>query len=308
MNISKNRQIKTVACIGEVMIELVANADDIAKLGVAGDTFNTAVYLKRCLAEAPVEVAYVTALGVDPYSEKIFTTLQSHGLQTDHIERRQDLLPGLYAIHTDDHGERSFSYWRNASAARTLFAQPCEIDFDSLKDFDLIFASGISLAILPLETRSHFIDFIDEYRASGGLLAYDSNHRPRLWESVDTARRINEAMWSRADIALPSVDDEMALFGDKDAASVRDRLAGFGAIEGALKRGAEGPMDLKTGECYLPAEARVTVVDSTAAGDSFNAGYLAALISGRSIHEALQAGHDLAVKVIGQRGAIIDED
>ena len=133
-------------------------------------------------------------------------------------------------------------------------------------------------------------------------LIYDSNYRPRLWDSTDHARQITRSMWHRADIALPSIDDEMALF-DETAEQVEKRFTTFKG-NGALKRGADGPISL--GECviqtYPPA---AQVVDTTAAGDSFNGGYLAALFSGKSQAQALRAGHDLAAQVVQHRGAII---
>ena len=163
------------------------------------------------------------------------------------------------------------------------------------------------MAILPASVRNDIYGFIDRFRDSGGTFAYDSNYRPRLWESPEVAQKVNTEMWGRTDLALPSVDDEMALFGDADEASVIQRLARYGATNGALKRGESGPMDLATGEVFSPPEKAVSVVDSTAAGDSFNAAYLAAIVGGKTPIEALEDGHQMAVKVIGYSGAIIEE-
>ena len=72
--------IKRIACIGEVMIELIDDGHDRLQMNVAGDTFNTAVYLKRMLGNSPISVSYVTALGTDRLSKKILTTFDEHGL------------------------------------------------------------------------------------------------------------------------------------------------------------------------------------------------------------------------------------
>ncbi|WP_171180869.1 sugar kinase [Ruegeria sp. HKCCD8929] len=297
-------KIRKIACLGEVMIELSSRQDGLANIGVAGDTYNTAVYLRRLLSGSDVTVSYVTALGTDRYSEKIRDAIRSYGLETECIERRDGGMPGLYAIDTDENGERSFSYWRSASAARTMFSEPCEIGLDRLRDYDLLFLSGISLAILPASVRERLIDWCDGYQAAGGLVAYDSNHRPKLWENQEVAQGTNAEMWRRADIALPSIDDEMVLFGDRDEETTVARLVGYGIKRGALKRGSAGPRDLSgqvVGELPLAKE----IVDSTAAGDSFNAGYLAALVEGQDSISAIRAGHKLAMKVIAHRGAII---
>lgn len=300
------RPIRKIACIGEVMIELIAGDYDTAKLGVAGDTFNTAFYLNSLLQDTDISVSYVTALGLDTFSERILTAISGHGILTDTIERRADAMPGLYAIQTDNFGERSFSYWRSASAARTLFSAPCDIGLDSLDQFDLVHLSGITLAILPPQTRSRFLTWVDGFRAKGGLVAYDSNHRPSLWESQQAAREINTAMWQRTDIALPSVDDEMDLFGDASEEAAFQRLKSFGANRGALKRGATGPRSLASGVGLSGDWPEVKVVDSTAAGDSFNAGYLSAICRAKDDTAAMTDGHRLASQVITQPGAIVD--
>lgn len=299
--------LRKIACIGEVMLELVEDENGDPVLGVAGDSYNTAVYLARSLKDADVSTAYVTALGTDPYSDKIMSAMRDHGLNTEFVERRATHLPGIYAVHTNDVGERSFSYWRSQSAARTLFEPPCDVTLDSLKSFDLVYLSGISVAILPAETRQALLTWIDGYRAQGGKLAYDSNYRPRLWDDRETAQSVTQAMWSRTDIALPSVDDEMELYGDASEKDVIARLKAFGVTMGALKRGAAGPLDL-AGEVEMrAAPSVVNVVDTTAAGDSFNAGFLAALARGQGAAAALDAGHTLASVVIQHRGAIIPD-
>ncbi len=306
MTVNK-RPIKKIACVGEVMLELVTEANGAATLGVAGDTYNTAVYLARALRGSDISVSYVTALGTDPYSEQILSEIRNHGLKTDCIERREDAIPGLYAITTDDEGERSFSYWRSASAARTLFSAPCKIDLARLNEFDLILLSGISMAILPQDIREQLMAWLDRFKSEGGTFVYDSNHRPRLWDNAAEARRINDAMWARADIALPSVDDEMDLYGDATAEDVVTRLRALGCKQGALKRGSEGPLGLSNSTELTALPAVEKVVDSTAAGDSFNAGFLAATALGKTENEAMLAGHQLAAKVITMRGAIIPE-
>ncbi|MFA3918222.1 sugar kinase [Ruegeria hyattellae] len=302
------RSIRRLACIGEVMIELASDPQGQIRLGFAGDTYNTAVYLKRLLPDADTPISYVTALGTDRFSARILADMAAHGIDATHIEQRADKSPGLYAIDTDETGERSFTYWRSDSAARTLFSAPCKVTPDVLDQFDLVYLSAITLAVLPASVRALLAERIDRFRAAGGWFAFDSNYRPTLWEDRDAAQDWTMRYWSRADLALPSVDDEMALFGESSEDAVLARLAGAGVTRGALKRGAEGPLSLadKTVPDRLVRVARV--IDSTAAGDSFNAGYLAAIAGGSTDHEAMRRGHNLAARVIAHRGAIIPID
>ncbi|MDF0596633.1 sugar kinase [Psychromarinibacter halotolerans] len=292
-----------VACVGEAMVELSLDAapSTAARLGFAGDVLNTAIYLKRSAPE--LQVDFVTRVGRDAFSDRMVGFIAAEEVGTGAIGRSDDRNVGLYAITTDAQGERSFTYWRDSSAARTLFQAPDGPDFSVLEGYDVVYSSAITLAILSPDVRGALMTWLDEFRARGGRVAFDSNYRPRLWPDEATAHAAIERAWRSCDIALPSVDDEMAVFGDPDAPAVLDRLTGWGVRDGALKRGADGPVSL--GEAveaqYAPA---AQVVDTTAAGDSFNGGYLAAALTGRGQRDALRAGHDLASMVVGVKGAI----
>ncbi len=296
-----------IACLGEAMVEL-SNLDAGAgriDIGVAGDTLNTAIYLKRSLGDA-AEVSYLTALGDDAFSDHMVRFMEAEALDTSRLVRLKGKLPGIYAINLDDKGERSFTYWRSESAARSMLAEGA-LDADALGGFDVVFLTGITLAILPPEQRMRLIGQCSWLRAMGRTVAFDTNYRPRLWESEDAARAGFSMMWDATTVALPSRDDEERLHPGESVAELFDRLARKGVREAALKDGAAGPHLWAEGQAlprgtYPPAPR---VVDTTAAGDSFNAGYLAARVQGRSIEEAAQAAHELAGRVIGVRGAII---
>ncbi len=292
-----------VICLGEVMVELSLNdaTPDTAGVGFAGDTFNTSVYLKR---RAPgLSVAYATKLGQEKLSDRIVALIDREDLATDLVLRSPDRLPGLYAISTDEAGERSFLYWRERAAVRTLFEPPA-LDLKTLFGTGLLYFSAITLAILAREDRDRLLDGASALRAAGTIIAFDSNYRPALWPDADSARVEIERAWRISDIGLPSVDDEMALFGDRDEDAVISRLNGWGVTDGALKRGSDGPRPLDGGDAPRCPPAP-KVVDSTAAGDSFNGGYLAARLTGAGQADALAAGHGLASKVVQHRGAII---
>lgn len=292
-----------VICLGEAMVELSLSRTEPASphLGYAGDTFNTAIYLKRMAPELPV--GYATKIGTDPLSDGLAALMRSEGLETGLVLRDPARLPGLYAISTDDRGERSFMYWRNASAARAMLAAP-GLSFDALAQARMIYFSAISLAILPDADRAAFLAWLPRYRAQGGIVAFDSNYRPALWPDRTIAQTVIAATWAQTDLAFPSVDDEMALFGDADTRAVLRRLAGLGVRAGALKRGAEGPLSL-SGADLGPFDPAPQVIDSTAAGDSFNGGYMAAHLAGQDEAACLQAGHALARRVVQVRGAIL---
>lgn len=299
-------QARRIACIGEAMVELSLDAaGETARIGYAGDTLNTAVYMARECPGAH-EIAFVSRVGTDRFSDDMLAFIDSEGVSTAAVARDDACLPGLYAISTDAGGERSFSYWRENSAARKLFQTAGGHDFSVLDGFDVVYLSAITLAILPPAVRGGLLDWVSDFRERGGLFAFDSNYRPKLWESVDAARQAVSRAWRNCDIALPSVDDEMALFGDRDAQSALARLEAYGIGIGALKRGADGPVPINGAVDPAPRfEPAEKVVDTTAAGDSFNGAFLAVYLAGKSLGEAMLAGHDRAARVIGMRGAIV---
>jgi 2-dehydro-3-deoxygluconokinase len=296
-----------VASVGECMIELRHRSATVLDLAYGGDTLNTAVYLARLIRDRDVRVDYVTALGDDTYSDGILAMWRDEGIATDLVARLPGRLPGLYTIRTDERGERTFTYWRSASAARDMLRGPrAEQVAAALQGYDLLYLSGITLSILDAPQRKAVVAVADLVREHGGRVAFDSNYRPVGWPNPDAARAAFEEMLERVDIALPTLDDEQALFGVKDARECADRLHRRGVAEVAIKLGQAGCFLSSakfTGE--IPAEPVDEVVDSTAAGDSFNAGYLASRLLGADPPRAARLGNRLAARVITYPGAII---
>lgn len=305
-------EAQTVYAIGECMIELQRSSGNSAAMDYrfGGDTLNAAVYMARLLDPARVRVAYVTGLGVDGMSDEMLASWAREGIDTGSVQRLPDRLPGIYMIETDPSGERRFHYWRKDSAARHWLEAPQAGKLlVQLAAARMVYLSGISLAILSPADRELLISALAQCRAGGGSVVFDNNYRPRLWESVDAARDVYCRVLAHTDIALLTLDDEVALYGGQTAAQVVERTRGHGVGEVVVKCGAEPCVVWADGQLHEVAAPPVTdVVDTTAAGDSFGAAYMAARLSGQDPQAAARAGHRLAGAVIRVRGAIIPRE
>jgi len=271
-----------------------------------GDTLNTAIYLARVLAGSPHHVRYLSGMGQDSLSRELLGNWQSEGVDVSHIVILPGKLPGLYMVETDAHGERSFLYWRNDSAARHYFASG--IDFSSLLNpahLQALYLSGISLALFNNTERQRLLDALHQFKQGGGKIWFDNNFRPSLW-TAEQARAGHQAVLALADVGLLTLDDEKALYGEETAEAVASRTLALGCKEVIIKRGGE-PCLLATP--HLREEVLATavprIVDTTAAGDSFAAGYLASRTLGFTPAKSAAYAHRLSGAVIAHAGAII---
>jgi 2-dehydro-3-deoxygluconokinase len=310
-------QAQTVYAIGECMIELQRSAAGSTAGHAAtmdyrfgGDTLNAAVYMARLLDPARVRVAYVTGLGVDGMSAEMLASWEREGIDTACVQRLPARLPGIYMIETDPDGERRFHYWRQDSAARHWLEAPeAGKVLLQLAASPMVYLSGISLAILAPADRELLIAALAQCRARGGRVVFDNNYRPRLWESAETAREVYRRVLAHTDIALLTLDDEIALYGQESVQQVIERTRGYGVAEVVVKCGADPCVVWAEDSLHEVAPEPVQdVLDTTAAGDSFGAAYMAARLSGKDPRAAARAGHRLAGAVIRVRGAIIPAD
>jgi 2-dehydro-3-deoxygluconokinase len=284
------------------MVELTQHGERW-EVRYGGDTLNTALHLARL----GHDVAYLTALGGDPFAGTMRAHWASEGMDLSLVLTVPDRRTGLYAISTDAQGERHFSYWRGESAARALFAAP-DIGgaLARAREADLLFFSLISLAILPEEGRERLLALAAEVRARGGRVAFDGNYRPPLWESPEAARRWRDRAAGMADFGFPSLDDETRLGLTGGASAVRDHWRRCRCGEVVIKLGAKGVM-LPDGT-IAPPPAELQPLDTSGAGDAFDAGYLAARLRGASAEQAAQAGQRLAGWTVMRHGAIPPRD
>lgn len=297
---------KKIALIGECMLELHGTAFGAMQQSYGGDTFNTAVYLSRCAGDS-LSIWYATALGDDSLSDELLRRWAKDGLELGLVRRIAGRLPGLYQIEVDAHGERKFSFWRDQSAARAYFDAVQTALEQRAAEWDAFYFSGISLAILPPAGRDRLFALAQALRERGARVVFDNNYRPRLWPDAAVARDSFLRAFQVASLALITADDHQALFGLSSAHDAVAAVQQLAIPEIVIKRGA-APTLVRDGSGpweAVPAEVVPRVMDTTAAGDSFAAGYLSRRLQGASPLAAAQFGNRLAARVIQHAGALI---
>jgi 2-dehydro-3-deoxygluconokinase len=293
-----------VICIGECMLELRATGADTFARAYGGDVYNTSVYLKRSFPDAQVQ--FLTATGNDAMSAAMREAWRAEGIDDELAFTVDGGTPGLYLIENDALGERRFHYWRGASAARDWFALLLDRGEKMLWGADVVYLSGIALAILRPADRGGAIELLRRLRAHVGRIAFDPNVRPTLWDTAPVAAATLRAALSLTDIALPSTDDVRLLSSIVDPDEQMNLMQELGVQEAALTLGADGCVTCEGAtRTRLPAPAVDSVTDTSGAGDAFNGAYLASRLRGGSVVEAARSGLLLGCRVVTHAGAIV---
>lgn len=291
--------------IGEAMLELVPAANNSLLKSFAGDVYNTSVYLKRSFPTNNVH--FMTAVGSDPISNEFLERVSSEGIQTNQITRSQNKHMGAYMVLNDSTGERSFIYWRNDSAAKSMMSECKKAGLDNLTQaHQAIFFSGITLAILRDEEREALWKFIASAKEQGSLIIFDPNYRPALWGDAEAAKQQFEMAYKVSDWLLPGLDDFNSLYGLDSIEACIDFCRPYQFKELVIKQG-EDPVHVvnEAGEHVYEILSSTNVVDTTSAGDAFNGIYIGARLAGRDVKQSVQMANYAAIKVIESPGAIM---
>lgn len=302
--------MKKIALLGECMIELNGELFGSMRQTYGGDSSNTAVYLSR-ISNSDIDVFYVTAVGDDKISNMLIDHWNAEGVDTSLVMRDSVKTLGLYMIQNDEFGERSFSYWRNNSAAKDMVTHSLFASYwHQICDMDMVYLSGISLAILDSYSITKLFDYLCFAKSKGVKIAFDSNYRTNLWADESAAKFAYKMMFSIADVALVTEDDELELWSDSDTSTILKRIHSHGCHVIVLKKGSDGAiLSVKEENNHysqlIPTSPVQNIVDTTSAGDSFNAGFLLGYLTNQSLVESCKIGNSLAGKVIQHQGAII---
>lgn len=297
-----------IAVIGEPLVELSLSDEqgDNLQRRPGGDSLNMAIYLSRLLDKGQHQLSYFTRLGDDASSRWLTAALTAEGISTDHIGIEAGGQPGLCQIENLAGGERRFSYWRSDSPARRMFVDGNSPRTTAFRGFDMLIFSTVTLAILQPAAREDMLQQVAGLAGSGTAVVFDTNYRPALWHSPQIARHWVERASHLATLLMPTTDDLRPLYDISSPTDLFRKLSDQYRCDIVLKDGGQpvqtrinGIAGTFTLDCSGPR------IDTTGAGDSFNAGFVAARIAGQSPEDSVTAAHQLASIVVAHRNAVI---
>ncbi|MBS1911662.1 MAG: sugar kinase [Bacteroidetes bacterium] len=284
--------------LGECLAELRRRTDGAFATGYAGDAFNALFYASRL----GLRTRFISALGNDLFTPMIAGGIEREGICTRWLARVADRRNGIYFIETAPDGEYTFHFWRAGSAAtRTLrIFRPDEL-LEAVAGARFFLVTGIAVAVM--EDRERLIDLL---RAARGrtTIVFDTNYRPALWRGPEEYREWLNRILPEVDLLLAGGGDLRAAFGGDQPEALCAGFAQAGPKRIVLKDGARGAALIANGGTEWFPALQATVVDTTGAGDAFNAGYLAAAAAGLPDAECVALGLRVSARVLGVQGAI----
>jgi len=297
--------VKKMTVVGECMVEL-SGPDQAVRVGFGGDTLNAAIYAQR-VAGSGISVGYITRLGSDTYSASMRRVWVEEGLDCAQVSMIEGRTAGLYAIETDGDGERSFTYWRGESPAKELFlGHQTERELAALAQADLIYVTGITLAVLSSTGRSNLLYAMHGAKSRGAIVGFDANYRAGLWDSPEAAADAISDAYAASSIVFASDPEHLELFGEKDRGAISRGLEKAGVSEWVMRDGAEVISLSSAGrEFEMAVDPVAQPVDTTGAGDAFSGAYLARRLSGDEPRAAAQIAMAVSARVIQHAGAVI---
>jgi 2-dehydro-3-deoxygluconokinase len=290
--------MNSVLSIGECMLQMREERKGKFAQGFGGDSLNTAIYLSRL----GIKSSYLTALGDDEWSNDMLAMWQKEGIDTSLVRQIPGRMPGLYIIQNAGSGERRFSYWRDTSPAREIFDRDDLSLAQSFMQHEWIYFTGVTLSLYSEEGRALLFDYLQRANDAGAWIVFDTNFRERGWPDTAAKDKAFRQAIEIADILFASHEDMQGIFGRSGEAMFEIAKC----VEKILKLPDASARVVYRNHDEVAAPLPVKkVIDTTAAGDSFAAAYLAARIKNKPPLLAAADGHLLANAVIQHPGAIL---
>ena len=297
-----------VVGIGEVLIDFV---------GTEPGSYVDVPAFQKCFGGAPMNTLVgvarlglksgaITAVGDDPFGKFLISELQKNGVDTSHVKIKKGMRTTIsFVANEPKTGERSFIFyrkpWVSGTADSSLTVE--DLDLDYISNAKILHVSGFSLSQNP--SRKTILAAVEYARSSGVQISFDPTLRLDVWNSIRTIRRIYAKMLRMSDIATFSQEEASFIFGTDDPEKAARKALRYGVEVVGIKMGSEGALlQRRTGEKSICPAYKVHAIDTTGAGDGWNAGLLVGLIKGWDLDKCLLVANAVGALVVTKHGAI----
>jgi len=299
----KNARPLDVLTVGEAMALFVADApgplSSVEKFTrtSAGAELNVAVGLSRL----GLKVAYVSRVGQDLFGQFLINTLQTEGIDHQHVQVDAQHPTGFMLKSCELTGDDpKIEYFRKGSAASYMGLQDCPVNvFAQVRQLHV---TGISVALSD-SVRELVLHMVAQARVCGVQVSFDPNLRPRLWPSQAVMVQCLNAVAAQSDLVMPGLSEGQLLTGQHTPQDIAAYYLDHGAQQVVIKLGPQGAyFATHTAQGLVPGFQVERVVDTVGAGDGFAVGVISALLDGQSLAEAALRGNAVGARVVQFRG------
>jgi 2-dehydro-3-deoxygluconokinase len=265
----------------------------------AGSEANFAIGMVRLGFKA----GFITRVGNDEFGRYILSVLRSEGVDVSKVKVDDEAPTGIYFIQRGYPvpGRSIVFYYRRGSAASRL--SPDDIEEDYIKSSRLLHLTGITPA-LSESCRKAVLKALRIAVENDVIVSFDTNIRLKLWPCEEKARETLLPIMRETDILLTEPEDAEILIGESEPNKIIEKMLSMGPKIVAVKMGEEGAIASNGKETIMKPGFKVPVVDVIGAGDAFAAGFIASILEGRSLEDALAFGNAAGALVVTVRGDI----
>ena len=297
-----------VIAVGEILIDFVASEPV---------SYEEVKFFEKCFGGAPmntivgvsrldVSSGVITAVSDDSFGNFLRNELGRNGVDVSHVVVKKGKRTTVTFVANDPAtGERSFMFyrkpWIGGTADTSLEVR--DIDKSYVSGASILHVSGFSLSQNPC--RNAVFKAMDYAKKAGVRVSFDPTLRTDVWDSLSVLRKTYDRALKSSDIATFSKEEAEFIFQTGDPEEAGRRALGYGIEIVGIKLGERGSIIFSEGgeKIELPA-FKVKPIDTTGAGDGWNAGLLVGLIKKWDLKKCITVANAIGALVVTRRGAI----
>lgn len=297
-----------VVAIGEILIDFVLTCPrshveaPIFEKCFGGSPMNTIVGVSRL----EVSSGAIAAVGDDPFGTFLIEELKRNKVDVSQVKVKKGRRTTIaFVANERTSAERSFLFYRKPWTGETADSalEPNDVDPDYIGKAKILHVSGFALSQNPC--RHAVFEAMDCARKSGVRISFDPTLRVDVWDSVSTLQRIYNRALRLSDIVIFSEEESEFLFGTSKPEEAARRAMKYGVGIVGIKLGKKGSYIIsKDGKTFQAPAFKVKAVDTTGAGDGWNAGLLAGLCKDWDLQKCAIVANAIGALVVTKRGAI----